>query len=407
MLTLTKTEARRLAIAAQRLAGPRPLADPEVADPEGMLNVFRAISCVQIDPIRRVERSHWLVLWSRLGRYDPALFTHLSEEQRALFEAWAHCASIVLTEDYPLFYRWMHGRYEGEDIWSSRVRQWMEANASLRDHIFERLRADGPLTTRDFEDLAAVPWQSTGWTKGRNVARMLDFLAATGHIMVAGRDGNMKRWHLTEAWLPDWADRDLWPVEDVVALSAQKSLKALGVATANHIHNHFMRKSYPGLKTTLAKLLQDKLVFSAQILDNGKPLPGDWYVHRDQLPLLEQIRDGSWMPRTVLLSPFDNLICDRERTEQLFDFRFRSEIYVPKAKRQYGYYVLPILHGDRLIGRMDSTMDRKRRRYTIHQIYLEPEVSWTPSLRRSVESAIEELALFLGANNIVYPQREI
>lgn len=400
MLTLTKTEARRLAIAAQRLAGPRP-----PADLEGMLDIFRAINCVQIDPIRRVERSHWLVLWSRLGRYDPALLTHLLEEQRLLFEAMAHCASIVLTKDYPLFHYWMHGRYEGEDIWSPRVRKWMEANASLRDHIFERLRADGPLATRDFEDLAAIPWQSTGWTAGRNVARMLDFLATAGHIMVAGRDGNTKRWHLTDEWLPYWVDRELWPVEDVVALSAQKSLKALGVATASHINNHFIRKSYPGLATALAKLRQEGIIISVQILDDGEPLPGDWYIHKDRLPMLEQIRDGSWTPRTVLLSPFDNLICDRDRTEQLFDFRFRIEIYVPKAKRQYGYYVLPILHGDRLVGRMDSTMDRKRSRYTIHQIYLEPGVSWTSTLRRSIESAIEELALFLGANDIVYPQR--
>ena len=151
----------------------------------------------------------------------------------------------------------------------------------------------------------------------------------------------------------------------------------------------------------LAALEAEGVLVPAQIVDEGRAWPGPYYVHRDDLPLLDRLAAGEWEPRTTLLSPFDNLICDRARTERLWDFRFRIEIYVPKDKREYGYYVLPILHGDRLIGRIDPLMDRKHKRLLINAIYAEPDAP--PDAAPAIAAAIERLATFLGATDIAYP----
>ena len=134
--------------------------------------------------------------------------------------------------------------------------------------------------------------------------------------------------------------------------------------------------------------------------------PGDWYVHSLDLPLLDALQNGAWQPRTVLLSPFDNLICNRQRSRDLFDFDFTIEIYVPKHKRKYGYYVLPILHGDRLIGRIDPFMDRAAGRLKVNAVYAEPSAPATRVTAKAVAAAIQDLAAFLGATAIDYnPQR--
>ena len=143
----------------------------------------------------------------------------------------------------------------------------------------------------------------------------------------------------------------------------------------------------------------------AQIVGEQEPWAGEWYVHRETLPLLESIRAGRWEPRTVFLSPFDNLICDRERTEQFFDFHYRIEIYVPKAKRQYGYYVLPLLHGDRFIGRMDSRFDRKEGIYRIHALHSEQDAPIDARSGSAVAESLLELAQFIGASRVELGER--
>lgn len=392
-ISLTLIEARRLAVAAQCLAGPR-----LPATKEGILAVLRQLNCLQIDPIRAVERTQRLVLWSRLGPFDVSLLDTLQEE-RHIIEAWAHCASFILTEDYPLFHPWIRRAYTGSSEWARRVRTWMEANTALREHIVEQLRAHGPLPSKAFEDRAVVPWHSKGWTGGRNVSRMLDFLDSSGVVMSVGRRGNQKLWHLRDEWLPEWADRVPVSQAEAVRAACQRSLKALGVATQKQINNHFIRNTYPNLGARLAELMADGRVLPAQIHEEGKLWPGDWYIHRHSLPLLESIRAGGWQPRTVFLSPFDNLICDRGRTELLFDFHYRIEIYVPKTKRHYGYYVLPLLHGDRFIGRMDSRLDRKAGVYHIHALYPEVEGVSVQSGAALAQSLLG-LARFIGARSI-------
>jgi hypothetical protein len=412
MLTLTPTLARRLAITQQRLAGPTP--EPT---PAHMLEVARALGCLQIDPIGVVARSHLLVMFSRLGPYDVADLERLIYDDKQLFEYWAHCASFVLTEDYALFSR----RFR-DYPWRARTRAWVKQNEKLRRYVLNAIRRRGPLLSRQLEEDGLDPrrWVSTGWTSGRNISRMLDYLWIDGRLMVAGREGIQKLWDLSERCLPDWTPRDKLTEREVVRRAAQKSLRALGVGTAQHIKYHFIRGFYPNLAQALAELeAEGKIVpiqfrrddpvgrlrdvpperlYMAERLNNI----GTWYIHADDLPLLDQLSNGAWQPRTTLLSPFDNLICDRKRTELMFDFNYRIEIYVPKAKRKYGYYVLPILHGDQFIGRVDPAMDRENERLIINAVQAEPGV---PGSAWPVAGAIEDLATFLGAKEIEYTKK--
>ena len=395
---ITPILARRLAVAAQGLAGERPAA-PGAAD---ILALVRRLGCLQLDPLRAVERSHLLVLWSRLGPFDPAALDTLLWQERSLFEYWAHAASIVLTEEYPVHHLFMRRYAAGEPVTARERRRhdWLTANSALRRHIQSALRRDGPLPARAFEDCSAREWRSGGWTAGRNVGEMIDYLWTKGRILVAGRAGIEHLWDLGERVLPDWTPRECWTERQVVRYAAQKSLRALGVARPAHIAAHYTRGHYPGLERVLAGLERERLIVPVEIRDGQTAWPGPWYVHADDLPLLDRLSSGEWAPRTTLLSPFDNLICDRARAEELFGFRYRIEIYVPPAKRRYGYYVMPILHGDQLVGRVDPSMDRAAGRLRINATHWEPGVKPSGAIKREVRTAIEELARFLGARSV-------
>lgn len=384
----------------QRLAGPRP-----PADSTGIMDVMRDLGCVQIDPMRVVERSHLLVLWSRLGQYDPAQLDVLLWKERRLFQDWAQASSIVLTEDYPIFKALKRSFATGNKPWAKRIRSWVEKNKKLRRHILTQLRRKGPLASDSFEDKSVEDWRSTGWTAGRNVDMMLTILWAQGRIMIAGRMGGRKLWDLTERYLPEWTPRERLSDREVSRRAAQKSLRALGVGRAVHIKQHYIRRCYLDLDTVLAELEVKDRITRVDIRDGKRAWRGTWYIHVDDLPLLDRLTAGEWEPRTTLLSPFDNLICDRRRTEQLFNFRFRLEVYVPKPKRKYGCYVMPILHGDRFIGRVDPVMDRKRGRLTINAVYVESDATKSKETARAVATTIEELGAFLGAEEIRYGRR--
>ncbi len=395
---ISRTVARRLAIVAQGLAGPRPRPDTE-----GIMDVLGQLGCLQLDPITTVARSHLLVLWSRLGPYDPGLLDLLLWQERRLFEYWAHAASIVLTQDYPIHQMRMRSFSKGSDSWSQQVSAWMQQNEPLRISILSALQQRGPLRSGDFEDPVQVAWRSSGWTDGRTVGRMLDFLWAQGHILVARRVGAQKWWDLADRCLPGfWISQEPQAPHEVVCAAAQKALRALGVATARDITEHFTRYRYPGLAEVLTRLEAKGCILRVRVQEQGKDLAGTWFMHTESLPVLEQLEQQAWEPRTTLLSPFDNLICDRKRTARLFDFTYQSEIYTPKDKRRFGYYGMPILSGDQLIGRIDPTFDRGRKRLMINAVHTEPATLITRETGQAIAVTIEELAAFLGATTISY-----
>jgi len=377
--TLTLTEARRLAILGTMLAGPRPAS---------LLEVVERLGRVQVDPTAVVARAEHLTLWSRYGGYDRDELRHLLEDEpRQLFEYNAYLISVA---DLPLHrpamlrfprLEYSRGRY---------MREWLADNASFRAYILAELHSRGPLLSRDLDDRAVVPWQTGGWNDGKNLGRMLEILWRAGEIAISRRDGTQRVWDLAERVLPNAGARAL-PDEIVAIETMDRQLRARGVDEPGF--GQAIDYGLPEREFGLASLLADGQAVPVAI--DG--LPGEHLAHADTLAEL----DGRWLPRTTLLGPFDPLISDRERAEALFDFRFRLEIYVPAAKREYGYYVLPILHGDRLVGRIDPTFDRRRRILTVNAVYAEPNApgdAWP-----AVRTAIDELASWIGAEQIVLP----
>jgi uncharacterized protein YcaQ len=390
MLRVPVSAARRLAVRAQRLSGPAPRGRPSR---EQILDLCRALRCLQIDPTSAVARSHLLVVFSRLGPFDEADLERIVSEDRALFEYWAHEASLVLSDDLPL-HRWEMRSYpRGDGDWRRKMRRWWDINAEFRAYLLDRLRADGPLPLRELEDRSVAPWLSTGWTDQRNVSRMLDFMWVRGHVGIRRRDGGQRLWDVMERCLPpDAPDEELDDAE-VTRRATLLALRALGVARAPHIRAHFTRGRYPTLPATLASLRGDGRIEPVEI--DG--LTGEWWVRADDV---DALRDDDFKPRTVLLSPFDNLLCDRARTEELFGFTHRLEIYTPKAKRRWGYYVLPILHGDRLIGRADLRMDRRARRLIAPAIHREDDAPRGKTIARAIRRELERLARWQGAGEV-------
>ncbi len=378
MRNLTLTEARRLAILGTMLAGPRP---------GSVLEVVKRLGRVQVDPTAVVARAEQLTLWSRYGTYDrDELRRLLEDEPRQLFE---YNAYLVPTADLPL-HRPAMARFPRPEYSRGRyIREWLADNASFRAYILDELRGRGPLLSRDLDDRAVVPWRSGGWNDGKNLGQMLDCLWRAGDIAISRRDGTQRVWDLAERVLP-LVDEEL-PDEVAAIEIMERQLRARGFDEPGF--GQAIDYWLPAREIGLASLLADGVAVPVEI--DG--LPGEWLAHAELLAGLDDL----WQPRTTLLGPFDPLISDRERAEVLFDFRFRLEIYVPAAKRQYGYYVLPILHGDRLIGRIDPVLDRKRRALTVNAIYAEPNApadAWP-----AVRAAIDGLAGWIGAEEVRLP----
>ncbi|MBK8986439.1 MAG: YcaQ family DNA glycosylase [Chloroflexi bacterium] len=391
MVTLTRQASRRLAISRQHL---------DAAERPCLLDLIRDLGCVQLDPIRHVERTHLLVLWSRLGAFDRAELERLRFEERALFEYWAHAASLVLMEEWPVHHWYMrHLQAKPESKWFEERREVLEP--ILADMMTEFRQA--PKMSRELS-LADDPRFDSRWWSGRYVPVLIDHLWSRGVITVYGRPHNNHRlWGLAEEFWPAWTPRETWSEEQVTRFAAQKAVRALGVATPKQIKQHYTRGRYPKLTAVLKKLVDEGVLLEATILGSEEmPLPGPWYLHREDTALLAQIQAEDWHGRTTLLSPFDNLICDRDRTEQLFDFYYRIEIYVPPNKRTYGYYVLPILHHDRLIGRIDAGMNRKTNTLHLHNVYAEEGAPGDGPTVQAISQAAAGLGQFLGAKDLTW-----
>ena len=356
MHELTKAQARRIAVRAQLLDAPRPT---------DLLEVVQRLTLLQIDPTAAIAPSADLVLWSRLGpAYHPEQLKRELEEERTLFEL---DAQIRPTGDLGLYLAGADERPSYE-----RTRSWLRDNDGFRRDILKRLRKSGPLSSRELPDTAAVPWASTGWSHNRNVTQMLEILMNRGEVAISGRVGRERLWDLPERVYP--ARVAVPSVEKAERAKNQRRLGALGIARAK------------------ARAVMEPI----HVGEAGEPavvegVKGEWRV--DPARLGEDFEG-----RTTLLSPFDRLIHDRTRTEELFDFEYTLEMYKPAAKRRWGYFALPILHGDRLVGKLDSTADRKGSVLRVNAIH--EDVKFTRPIAKGVHAELEDLAAWLGLDTI-------
>jgi uncharacterized protein YcaQ len=372
--------ARRLAVARQRLSGPRtkPVTTDDIHD------LVRSIGCLQLDPTAIVARNHLLVLFSRLGPFDPKLVDILLWDERRLYEYWAHQASIVPTED-----RALHAALPPPWADPRTTAAWMTARGRFTNAVLERLAANGSVRAADFEQHARK--YESGWGKRSAIADTLALLWLQGRIVPAGRAGGGRRWAHADGWFG--APLSATPARPIALREAAvRSLRALGIATQQQVKLHFIRHRYQGLAGAWKDLVAEGVIVPVE-----PGVKGDWYVHKNDIALLEQIEAGAFEPRTTLLSPFDNLICDRSRTIALWDFDFKLEIYVPKSKR-WGYFVMPLLHGARIVARFDLAVDRNAGVLNVIGERWEP--GWEGARRptRPTKRALDELASFLGVS---------
>jgi uncharacterized protein YcaQ len=373
---LTGPEARRAAIRAQLLSSPRPT---------DLVDTVRRLWKVQMDPTSSVARTEHLVLFSRLGpRYRPAQLERALWDDRELFE---YRAFILPVSDLAIHRETMR-RFppSSHHVRHDYVRRFLRENASFRRHILERLRDEGPLRTRDIENLTKLEWRTGGWNDGDgSVTTMLEILWARGEVMIVAREGQQRMWDLAERRLPMDVPR-MSPstlAREVVA----RQLAAAGVAKPASLGRLFDGLKPPGWDRALRRLILEGTAVPVTIAG----IRGTWVADAAAL-------DGHFRGRTVLLSPFDRLIHDRARTEALFDFTYRLEIYVPPARRRWGYYVLPVLSGDAMIGRVDPTWDREARVLRVRAVWSEAGVPAAAGVR--ARAAIEELATWLGAHDV-------
>jgi len=293
---VTPEQARRIAVRSQLLDG----------SATGVLDTVRRLGFLQMDPIATVARPQELVLFSRLGPFDAAELDRLLWEDRKLFE---YDAFIYPIEDLPLQKARMAKRRRGgklkRDEW---VRDFLRTNARFRRHVLRELERNGPLLSRDLEHDLMPSGEGHRWWGDRQVRLMLEILTMRGEIGVAGRVGKQRLWDLGTRVFPE-TEKLTW--REAERELAARRFRALGVQFEK----------------------------------------GEWVAHPD-------VSDEPVPDRATLLSPFDRLIHDRARAEALWDFYYRLEMYVPKPKREYGYYVLPLLAGDRLVGRAEPRFDR-------------------------------------------------
>jgi uncharacterized protein YcaQ len=242
----------------------------------------------------------------------------------------------------------------------------VDANNGCRLDILSRLRADGPLTARELPDTCVIPWRSSGWTNNRNVVKMIDFLVQRGEVAAAGRRGHDHLWDLAERVYPD----EVVPYEEALRIRDERRLHALGIARAQAPQS-------PGESNDV------KTAGEPAVVEGVK---GHWRVDPE---LLDRVFTG----RVALLSPLDRLVYDRKRMTELFEFDYQLEMFKPAAKRRWGYWALPVLHEDRLIGKLDATADRKAgvlRVDAIHQ-----DVPFTKAMAAAVQHEIDDLASWL------------
>ena len=281
---------------------------------------------------------------------------------------------------------------------AERGRAFLDANAAFSAELLHELRARGPLRARDLEDRAAEPWRHGWWTdevSGRQtIARLLHLLWITGQVGVAGRLGTERLWDVFERCLPPGADAlpDLSD-DEAEREAVWRAVRMLGVARAGHVRAHFLRRRYRQLPARLSELVASGRLGVVSV----EGLPGEWFAAPQDLDGLAQLAPGT---RTVALSPFDNLLCDRARTAELFGFDHRLEIYVPAARRRWGYYVLPILHRERLVARADMALDRDSGVLRVLALYREDGVRRTAALARAVARALDRLAAWRGARGV-------
>lgn len=395
MKTYPLSAARKLAVYSQGLAATKQI--DATAKPEDIQKTVERLGCVQLDTLNLVQRSHYLVVWSRLGSYAPADFDALlyAPEKRVLFEGWQRVASIIPLKDYryqlPRMERMRKNHSEGFLRWFD------QEGHELMPMVLERIRKEGGLRAADFKYHGP---RRGSWWDWKPAKTALEYLFAFGDLMISNRIHFQRVYDLTERVLPEWVDTAQPTMEQRDRYWMERAALALGICQPNQLigYNYFQRRP---VQAVLEKLVEEKVLITVEVM-----LEGDgkdrYLVHHDNLEVLQKIADGAIQAeRTTFLSPFDNLFWAVGRDEQLWGFRQRLEAYTPASKRLWGYLCMPILHHERLVGRFDPKMERKEGLLRLKALYLEDGVDQEDELLSGVANAMRDFMNFHKAQELI------
>lgn len=386
--SLSLAEARRVAIAAQHFIG----AGGAPKNAKALADLVRRLGVVQIDSVNVLVRSHYLPIFSRRGEYQRGLLEQAAYDQRLLFEYWGHEASFLPVESYPLF-RWrMNDARQGVGTWG-RLRRYATSHQDLVDAVLRQIRERGPLGASELADGGKSKGSWWGWSQGKEI---LEWLFWIGDVTTARRRNFERLYDLTERVLPEAVRASPVPSRE----DAQRELmllgaRAMGVATARDLRDYY-RLSTKDAASRLKELVEVGKLMPVAV--EGWKQQG--YLHHEaKVPRQAQVADVA-----ALLSPFDSLVWERQRTERLFDFHFRLEIYTPVHKRLHGYYVLPLLLGDRIVGRVDLKSERQSGCLQVKGGSVEPGVK-VGAVIAPLTELLQQLALWLGLEKVAVTSR--
>jgi len=385
-VSLPLVEARRLAVRSQLLDG-EGAELPRGRD--GVAAVVEQLGYVQIDTISVVERAHHHVLWARCPDYRPEMLDGLQAIERRVFEYWAHAMAYLPMADYRYYVPQMNRIRAGGTTWMG---EWRAKHGDVIDAVLARIRAEGALTSEDFE---APPGAKRGtWWDWKPAKRALELLLWQGDLMVTARRRFQKVYDLTERVLP--AGVDASPASDAACgrFQVRRALAALGVALEGEIAAFAKVAERSTVKRSLEELTEAGEVATIDVEGGGRT------AHYALAARLDAVPRGASEARVVLLSPFDGLIIQRARAAWLFGFDYALECYRPEAKRMYGYFVLPILFGERLVGRLDPKADREAGRLVIKTLWLEPGFDAGDAFLRELAAALARFAAFNGCASV-------
>lgn len=392
-LQITKRNLGRFVIMRQQLSGSSERKGAD--DSSRILKVLDHIRYLQLDPVSTVEKSHFLTLWSRIGYYEKETLADLIYTRHILIESYAHMAAISLAEDMPLLNIGMLERRE---------RLFMK-HPEISDHFHKVknfLKENGPMYSNQFSefDVGSV---LSGWGHERKINLLLDLMHRTGDIVIYNRSvSGQKLWALPDVMFehsPSPVQKDRSVAEKEVFI---KSLHSLGIASSEQILRYYapFRIAHPG--KVVEDLLNEEKIIPVEITGMKGVGKKSWYVMKEDINFIDKI-ENVWKPGSVLLSPFDNLIMDRKRAMEIFNFDGRLEMYINKSKRKYGFYTMPFLQGDRIMGRIDPRFDRKTGILRINAIHDEGKYFSKPRTRRALMDSIESLGNFIHATKTELP----
>lgn len=389
MMELSHAQAQAIMIAAQGL-GRRPR---RVANKSDVLQMIRRMSVLQIDTIHIVARSPYLVLWSRLGDYEPAWLNELLAEGK-IFEYWSHEASFLPIEDYPLY---RHRMIDAGSMGWKYSHEWINAHRKEVTRLLAHIREHGAVRSSDF---VRTDGKAGGWWEWKPEKRALEMLFTAGELMIARRHNFQRIYDVRERVLPSWDDSHIQSAEEAGRELALKAVRALGITKAGWVSDYFRTQKRETSATTQA-LADVGLLLRAKVAGWDEVA----YFHPDNRKLVERVANGSLQPElTTLLSPFDPLVWDRARAREMFGFDYRLECYTPAPKRRYGYFTLPILHKNKLVGRLDPKAHRKDGLFEVKSLHLEPGVVINDELIASIACALRECAFWHKTPRVVLRQ---